>query len=86
MNMNDPAPAQWATQARDVARRPNPPASRDKRLQEARRNRGEAPPPDASSDMLLEEARLILGENPALDADDRVAAIGQLLLLATRAA
>jgi hypothetical protein len=65
MNMNDPAPAQWATQALDVARRRYP---------------------DASSDMLLEEARLILGENPALDADDRVAAIGQLLLLATRAA
>ena len=34
----------------------------------------------------VEEARLILGENPALSADDRVAAIAELTLLASRAA
>ena len=65
MTMNDPAPALWASQALDVARRRFP---------------------EASGDTLLEEARLILGENPALAAEDRVAAIAQLALIATKAA
>jgi hypothetical protein len=65
MPPHDPAPALWASQALDVARR---------RL------------PDAAGETLLEEARLILGENPALSTDDRVAAIAELALLASRAA